>query len=79
MSVEPGDPEALYVTNDLPGCPSGGLLSGTDKPDQLVGKDGEAKVLSQGPGLREVNELRRMLVPRTRVNTGECCLRSSLP
>jgi len=48
MSVEPGDPEALYVTNDLPGCPSGGLLSGTDKPDQLAGKDGEAKVLSQG-------------------------------
>src|SRR5215207_7232962 len=36
MSVKPGDPEALYVTNDLPGCQNGGLLSGTDKPDQLA-------------------------------------------
>ena len=48
MSVEPGDPEALYVTNDLPGCQNGGLLSGTDKPDQLAGRDGEDEVRGLG-------------------------------
>ena len=40
-SVQPGDPEARYTTNDVPGCPNGGLLSGTDKPDRLAGVDGE--------------------------------------
>ena len=24
----------VYTTNDVPGCPKGGLLSGTDKPDK---------------------------------------------
>ena len=28
-----------YTTNDLPGCPSDGLLLGTDKKDRLAGKD----------------------------------------
>jgi hypothetical protein len=28
------------VTNDVPGCPKGGLLSGTDRPDKLYGGDG---------------------------------------
>ena len=27
----------VYTTNDLPGCPKGGLLKGTDKPDKLEG------------------------------------------
>jgi Ca2+-binding RTX toxin-like protein len=29
------------VTNDVPGCPNGGLLSGTDGPDTLYGGYGE--------------------------------------
>jgi Ca2+-binding RTX toxin-like protein len=47
-SVQPGDPEARYVTNDLPGCPNGGLLSGTDKTDRLAGEDGEDEVRGLG-------------------------------
>jgi Ca2+-binding RTX toxin-like protein len=47
-SVQPGDPEARYVTNDLPGCPTGGLLSGTDKLDRLAGEDGEDEVRGLG-------------------------------
>ena len=57
-SVKPGDPEARRITNDLPGCPKGGLLLGTDNPDRLSGVDGEdeirglgaADMLSGGPG-----------------------------
>ena len=33
-----------YVTNDVPGCPSGGLLEGTDARDKLAGEAGEDKV-----------------------------------
>jgi RTX calcium-binding nonapeptide repeat (4 copies) len=47
-SVQPGDPEALFITNDVPGCANGGLLSGTDKPDQLAGEDGEDEVRGLG-------------------------------
>jgi len=47
-SVHPGDPEALYTTNDLTGCPKGGLLSGTDKPDRLAGEEGEDEVHGLG-------------------------------
>jgi hypothetical protein len=48
-SVKPGDPEARFVTNDVPGCPNkGGLLSGTDKGDQLAGEDGEDEVRGLG-------------------------------
>jgi hypothetical protein len=47
-SVQPGDPEALSITNDLPGCPNGGLLSGTDKADKLTGEDGEDEVRGLG-------------------------------
>jgi hypothetical protein len=36
------------VTNDVPGCPNGGLLSGTDKPDKLDGADGEDEVRGLG-------------------------------
>jgi Ca2+-binding RTX toxin-like protein len=57
-SVKPGDPGARRITNDVPGCPNGGPLSGTDKPDRLAGVDGEdevrglgaADMLSGGPG-----------------------------
>jgi hypothetical protein len=37
-----------YVTNDVPGCPTGGLLSGTDKPDQLAGKEGDDEIRGLG-------------------------------
>src|SRR5215203_4243850 len=29
-----------YITNDVPGFPKGGLLTGTNKLDHLAGKDG---------------------------------------
>ena len=47
-SVQPGDPETIYITNDIPGCPTGGVLSGTDKPDRLAGEDGEDEVHGLG-------------------------------
>jgi hypothetical protein len=47
-SIQPGDPKALYTTNDLTGCPTGGLLSGTDKPDRLAGEEGEDEVRGLG-------------------------------
>jgi RTX calcium-binding nonapeptide repeat (4 copies) len=48
----------VYTTNDLPGCPKGGLLLGTDKRDKLDGKDGDDEIrglggsdgISDGPG-----------------------------
>jgi hypothetical protein len=39
---------ARFTTNDLPGCPKGGLLSGTDKPDQLAGEEGADEVRALG-------------------------------
>jgi hypothetical protein len=33
-----------YITNDVPGCPNGGLLEGTDQRDKLAGEAGEDKV-----------------------------------
>ncbi len=48
-----GDME-VYTTNDLPGCPKGGLLLGTDKSDAqpdhtgLDGKDGDDKIRGLG-------------------------------
>ncbi len=47
-SVQPGDPEARFTTNDLPGCPNGGLLEGTDKSDKLAGEYGEDEVRALG-------------------------------
>jgi len=47
-SVQPGDPEARYTTNDLSGCPTGGLLPGTDEPDRLAGENGEDEVRGLG-------------------------------
>jgi hypothetical protein len=37
-----------FTTNDLPGCPKGGLLSGTDKPDELAGEKGDDEVRGLG-------------------------------
>jgi hypothetical protein len=37
-----------YSTNDLPGCPKGGLLLGTDDPDELAGKDGDDEIRGLG-------------------------------
>src|SRR3712207_3568153 len=34
-----------YTTNDVSGCPNGGLLSGTDGQDNLDGKKGEDEIL----------------------------------
>jgi hypothetical protein len=36
------------ATNDLPDCPHGGLLLGTDKPDKLAGHDGDDEVRGLG-------------------------------
>jgi len=36
------------VTNDAPGCPNGGLLSGTDKPDELDGMKGKDEIHGLG-------------------------------
>jgi hypothetical protein len=38
----------LWTTNDVPGCPKGGLLSGTDGIDKLYAKDGDDEIHSLG-------------------------------
>ena len=39
LTFHPKEPDIVYTTNDLPGCPDkGGLLSGTDHPDKLGGR-----------------------------------------
>jgi Ca2+-binding RTX toxin-like protein len=38
----------LYTTNDLPGCPKGGLLLGTDGPDTMNSRDGADKIRGLG-------------------------------
>jgi Ca2+-binding RTX toxin-like protein len=37
-----------YTTNDIPGCPKGGLITGTDERDELAGKKGEDKLRGLG-------------------------------
>jgi Ca2+-binding RTX toxin-like protein len=37
-----------FTTNDLPGCPKGGLLLGTDGPDKLAGLEGDDKIRGLG-------------------------------
>jgi hypothetical protein len=37
-----------FTSNDLPGCPQGGLLKGTDKTDSLAGEKGDDEVRSLG-------------------------------
>ena len=46
--IQPGDPEARFTTNDVPGCPTGGPLSGTDEADRLAGRGGEDEVRGLG-------------------------------
>jgi Ca2+-binding RTX toxin-like protein len=41
---------AVFTTNDVPGCPKGGRLSGADKPDNLGGKDGDDEIRGLGDG-----------------------------
>ena len=41
-------PWGLITTNDVPGCPKGGLLSGTDGRDHLDGKDGDDEIRGLG-------------------------------
>jgi hypothetical protein len=38
----------FYTTNDLPGCPKGGLFLGTEKPDMLDGKHGADELRGLG-------------------------------
>jgi hypothetical protein len=45
VDVGPLDP---FTTNDLAGCPKGGLLSGTDKVDYLAGEKGDDEVRGLG-------------------------------
>jgi hypothetical protein len=42
------DKHRAYLTNDVPGCPSRSLLSGTDGPDKLFGEVGEDKIRGLG-------------------------------
>ena len=37
-----------YITNDVPGCPTGGPLAGTDGPDNMWGGDGEDEIRALG-------------------------------
>jgi hypothetical protein len=43
-----GSGEGPWTTNDLPGCPKGGLLKGTDKVDRLYGGDGDDVIRALG-------------------------------
>ena len=38
----------VFTTNDVPDCPKGGLLSGTDGRDHLDGKDGDDEIHGLG-------------------------------
>ncbi len=38
----------IVTTNDLPDCPKGGLLLGTDKADKLGGKEGDDEIRGLG-------------------------------
>jgi hypothetical protein len=39
---------ARFTTNDLPGCPKGGPLLGTDRTDFLAGEDGDDEIRGLG-------------------------------
>ena len=41
-------PGGVYTTNDLPGCPKGGLLLGADKRDKLNGLEGDDEIRGLG-------------------------------
>ena len=46
-----------YLTNDVPGCPTGGLLSGTEGADILSGEEGEDEVRALGTPDGQADEL----------------------
>jgi Ca2+-binding RTX toxin-like protein len=45
-----------YLTNDVPGCPTGGLLSGTERADILSGEKGEDEVRGLGTPKGQADE-----------------------
>ena len=46
--IERHGPSGRWVTNDVPGCPKGGPLLGTDKPDELDGLEGDDEIRGLG-------------------------------
>jgi RTX calcium-binding nonapeptide repeat (4 copies) len=48
LTYEKGLYEKGWFTNDVPGCPNGGLLLGTDKPDVLDGLEGDDEIRGLG-------------------------------
>src|SRR5215204_6035765 len=44
----PPSPGRIYTTNDLPGCPKGGLLLGTNGKDKLFGGEGDDEIRGLG-------------------------------
>ena len=48
---------AGYTTNDMPGCPNGGLLEGIDGPDNLAGRKGDDEIRGLGNSGRSFDEL----------------------
>jgi Ca2+-binding RTX toxin-like protein len=48
---------ARYATNDVPGCPKGGLLSGTDSANYLAGGEGDDEIRGLGSPDRQFDEL----------------------
>jgi Ca2+-binding RTX toxin-like protein len=47
----------IYITNDIPGCPKGGLLLGTEGSDQTRSRDPARPSLSGGDGDDEIRGL----------------------
>ena len=48
---------ARGLTNDVPGCPTGGLLTGTEGADILTGEEGEDEVRALGTPAGQADEL----------------------
>src|SRR5829696_1507043 len=46
--IERHGPWGRWLTNDVPGCPKGGLLLGTAKPDELDGLEGDDEIRGLG-------------------------------
>src|SRR3712207_3925431 len=46
--------EGSLATNDLPGCPNGGLLLGTDERDKLGGLEGDDEIRGLGGDRKSV-------------------------
>jgi RTX calcium-binding nonapeptide repeat (4 copies) len=46
--IERHGPSDRWITNDVPGCPKGGQLLGTDKADELAGLEGDDEIRALG-------------------------------